>query len=181
MQDDGELVFLDRVKDLKKLSSGHLFPPQFIETRLRFSPYIKDAMILGDEYKDAVAAFINIDAETVGQWAEREGIAYTSFPDLSQKPEVCGLIQKEVDRVNHVLDPLSRVKRFVNLPKELDPDEAELTRTRKLRRGLLEERYRDLIKAIYKGEEIYEAEVPVKYRDGRTGVVKTLTRINIAA
>ena len=181
MQDDGELVFLDRVKDLKKLSSGHLFPPQFIETRLRFSPYIKDAMILGDEYKDAVAAFINIDAETVGQWAEREGIAYTSFPDLSQKPEVCGLIQKEVDRVNHVLDPLSRVKRFVNLPKELDPDEAELTRTRKLRRGLLEERYGDLIKAIYKGEEVYEAEVPVKYRDGRTGVVKTLTRINIAA
>jgi long-chain acyl-CoA synthetase len=181
MQDDGELVFLDRVKDLKKLSSGHLFPPQFIETRLRFSPYIKDAMILGDEYKDAVAAFINIDAETVGQWAEREGIAYTSFPDLSQKPEVCGLIQKEVDRVNHVLDPQSRVKRFVNLPKELDPDEAELTRTRKLRRGLLEERYGDLIEAIYKGKEIYEAEVPVKYRDGRTGVVKTLTRINIAA
>ena len=178
MQDNGELVFLDRVKDLKQLSNGHLFPPQFIETRLRFSPYIKDAMILGDENKDSVAAFINIDAETVGQWAEREGIAYTSFPDLSQKPEVCTLIQKEVDRVNSVLDSESQVKRFVNLPKELDPDEAELTRTRKLRRGLLEERYASLITAIYSHKETFETEVPVKYRDGRTGVVKTLTRIN---
>jgi len=180
MQDDGELVFLDRVKDLKKLSTGHLFPPQFIETRLRFSPYIKDAMILGDENKDAVAAFINIDGETVGQWAEREGIAYASFPDLSQNPEVCGLIQKEVDRVNRVLDPQSRIRNFVNLPKELDPDEAELTRTRKLRRGMLEERYGELIVAIYTGQATFEAEVPVKYRDGRTGVVKTLTRINAA-
>ena len=178
VQDDGEVVFLDRVKDLKKLSTGHLFPPQFIETRLRFSPYIKDAMILGDEQKDSVAAFINIDGETVGQWAERQGIAYTSFPDLSQKPEVCGLVQDEVDRVNSVLDLQSQVKRFVNLPKELDPDEAELTRTRKLRRGLLEKRYASLIKAIYQGKETFETEVPVKYRDGRTGVVKTLTRIN---
>jgi len=180
MQEDGELVFLDRVKDLKKLSTGHLFPPQFIETRLRFSPYIKDAMILGDENKDCVAAFINIDGETVGQWAERQGLAYSSFPDLSQKSEVCGLIQKEVDRVNNVLDPQSQVKRFVNLPKELDPDEAELTRTRKLRRGLLEERYGSLITAIYKGNATFETEVSVKYRDGRTGVVKTLTRINAA-
>ncbi|CAB1065635.1 AMP-binding protein [Olavius sp. associated proteobacterium Delta 1] len=180
MQDDGELVFLDRVKDLKRLSTGHLFPPQFIETRLRFSPYIKDAMILGDEHKDSVAAFINIDAETVGQWAEREGIPYSSFPDLSQKPQVCDLIQKEVDRVNDVLDPQSQVKHFVNLPKELDPDEAELTRTRKLRRGLLEERYNNLILAIYSGNEMFETEVPVKYRDGRTGMVKTLTRINAA-
>ena len=178
VQADGEVVFLDRVKDLKKLSTGHLFPPQFIETRLRFSPYIKDAMILGDEHKDTVAAFINIDGETVGQWAERQGIAYTSFPDLSQKPQVCVLVQEEVDRVNSVLDPQSRVKHFVNLPKELDPDEAELTRTRKLRRGLLEKRYASLINAIYQGDELFEAEVPVKYRDGRTGVVKTMTRIN---
>ena len=180
MQEDGELVFLDRVKDLKRLSTGHLFPPQFIETRLRFSPYVKDAMILGDENKDSVSAFINIDGETVGQWAERQGIAYTSFPDLSQKLEVCGLIQEEVDRVNRVLDPQSRVRHFVNLPKELDPDESELTRTRKLRRGLLERRYASLINAIYRGDEAFETEVQVKYRDGRTGVVKTRTRINSA-
>lgn len=178
MLDNGELVFLDRVKDLKKLSTGHLFPPQFIESRLRFSPYIKDAMVLGDENKSSVAALINIDAVTVGQWAEKKGISYTSFPDLSQRPEICDLIQEEVDRVNQVLDSESRVKRFVNLPKELDPDEAELTRTRKLRRGLLEERYEALIQAIYSQMQTFETEVPVKYRDGRTGVVKTKTRIN---
>ena len=101
--------------------------------------------------------------------------------NLSQKPQVCDLIQKEVDRVNSVLDSQSQVKHFVNLPKELDPDEAELTRTRKLRRGLLEERYEALIVAIYSGNELFETEVPVKYRDGRTGVVKTMTRINQSA
>jgi len=180
MLDNGELVFLDRVKDLKKLSTGHRFPPQFIETRLRFSPYIKDAMVLGDETKSFVAAFINIDADNVGQWAESNGIVYTSFPDLSQKPEVCGLLKQEVERVNGVLDAESRVKQFVSLPKELDPDEAELTRTRKLRRGMLEERYAALIQAIYDGRQTFETEVPVRYRDGRSGVVKTLTRINAA-
>lgn len=178
IMDNGELVFLDRVSDLKQLSTGHHFPPQFIETRLRFSPFIKDAMVLGDKDKAFVATLVNIDAETVGRWAERQGIAYTTFPDLSQKPEVCDLIEKELERVNLVLDAPSQVKRFVNLPKEFDPDEAELTRTRKLRRGFLEERYGDLIKAIYSGEDTFVAEVPVKYRDGRTGVVKTSTRLN---
>ncbi|MBI4768041.1 MAG: AMP-binding protein, partial [Deltaproteobacteria bacterium] len=177
-KENGDLIFLDRVKDLKRLSTGHHFPPQFIETRLRFSPFIKDGMVLGDEQKPFVAALINIDSETVGRWAERKGIPYTTFPDLSQKPEVCALIRGELERVNQNLDGPSRVKRFVNLPKEFDPDEAELTRTRKLRRGFLEERYSGLIEAVYGGQEFYEAEVPVKYRDGRTGLVKTNTRIN---
>jgi long-chain acyl-CoA synthetase len=179
MKENGDLIFLDRVKDLKQLSSGHHFPPQFIETRFRFSPFIKDGMVLGDEQKPFVAALINIDSETVGRWAERQGIPYTTFPDLSQKPEVCDLIRGELERVNRNLDGPSRVKRFVNLPKEFDPDEAELTRTRKLRRGFLEERYSGLIQAVYSGQKIYEAEVPVKYRDGRTGLVKTNTRINL--
>jgi long-chain acyl-CoA synthetase len=178
MKENGDLIFLDRVKDLKRLSSGHHFPPQFIETRFRFSPFIKDGMVLGDEQRPFVAALINIDSETVGRWAERQGIPYTTFPDLSQKPEVCDLIRGELERVNRNLDEPSRVKRFVNLPKEFDPDEAELTRTRKLRRGFLEERYSGLIEAVYGGQEFYEAEVPVKYRDGRTGQVKTNTRIN---
>lgn len=178
MKENGDLIFLDRVKDLKQLSTGHHFPPQFIETRFRFSPFIKDGMVLGDEQKPFVAALINIDSETVGRWAERQGIPYTTFPDLSQKPEVCDLIRSELERVNRNLDEPSRVKRFVNLPKEFDPDEAELTRTRKLRRGFLEERYSGLIEAVYGGQEFYEAEVPVKYRDGRTGLVKTDTRIN---
>lgn len=180
MLDNGELVFLDRVKDLKRLSSGQPFPPQYIETRLRFSPFIKEAMVIGDETKDFVAAFIIIDADNVGQWAERSNIAYTSFGDLSQKNEVCNLIQEEVARVNRLLDKGSRVKRFVNLFKELDPDEAELTRTRKLRRGLLEKRYESLIDAIYAGLETFEMEVAVRYRDGRQGVVKMFARINTA-
>ena len=178
IKENGELVFLDRVSELKKLPTGQLFPPQFMETRLRFSPFVKDAMVLGDESKAFVAALVNIDAETVGRWAEKQGIPYTTFSDLSQKQEVCDLIQKELERVNQVLDAPFRVKRFVNLPKEFDPDEAELTRTRKLRRDFLEDRYGQLIKSIYGGEETFVTEVPVKYRDGRTGVVKTVTRIN---
>jgi long-chain acyl-CoA synthetase len=176
--ESGELVFLDRAKDLRRLKTGNLFPPQFIETRLRFSPFIKDVMVLGDENKEFVAALINIDAETVGRWAERQGIAYTTFPDLSQKPQICELLHGEVVRVNLVLEENSKVKRFVNLPKEFDPDESELTRTRKLRRGFLEERFGALISAIYDGSKTFATEVPVKYRDGREGVVKTDTKIN---
>ena len=178
VKENGEVVFLDRVKDLRKLASGHPFPPQFIETRLRFSPFIKDAIVLGDETKGFVSALVNIDAETVGRWAERNGIAYTTFPDLSQKRQVCELVQKELERVNQALDEHSKVARFANLPKEFDPDEAELTRTRKLRRGFLEEKYGGLISAIYSGDQTFVTEVPVKYRDGRTGVVTTETRIN---
>jgi long-chain acyl-CoA synthetase len=178
MKENGELVFLDRISDLRKLSTGHTFPPQFIEIRLRFSPFVKDAIVLGDERRKFVAALINIDAETVGRWAEGKGISYATFPDLSQKPEVCELIKKELQRVNKVLDSFSQVKRFVNLAKELDPDEAELTRTRKLRRDFLESRYRDLIEAIYEMKESFVIEVPVRYRDGRTGMLKTTCKIN---
>jgi long-chain acyl-CoA synthetase len=178
INDAGDLVFLDRVADLKKLSTGHLFPPQFIETRLRFSPFIKDAIVLGDETTPFVAALINIDSETVGRWAERQGIAFTTFPDLSQKSQVCDLIQTEILRVNQALETPSRVHRFANLPKEFDPDEAELTRTRKLRREFLEDRYGKLIAAIYSDQQTFVTEVPVKYRDGRTGMVTTETRLN---
>jgi long-chain acyl-CoA synthetase len=178
MTEDGEMIYLDRVSDLRKLATGHPFPPQYIETRLRFSPYIKDVIILGDENKDFVSSMINIDAETIGRWAEKKGIAYSTFADLSQKAQVREIIQKEIEKVNRALDEQSRVKRFVNLPKELDPDEAELTRTRKLRRDFLEKRYQDIIGAIYGRKEELVAEVPVKYRDGRTAVVKNVTYIN---
>lgn len=173
VRDDGEMVYLERVSDMRQLSTGVRFPPQFIEIRLRFSPFIKDAISLGDETKPFVAALINIDAETVGRWVEKRGIAYSTFPDLSQKQQVRELIKAEIEKVNRSLPPESRVLRFANLPKELDPDEAELTRTRKLRRSFLEERFGGLIDAIYQGEERFVTEVPVKYRDGRTGKVKT--------
>jgi len=177
MREDGEMIFLDRVSDLRSLSSGHFFPPQFIEIRLRFSPYIKDVIVIGDETKPFVSALINIDAEIVGRWAEKNGLTYSTFPDLSQMPQVGELIRKEVEKVNRFLEEKSRVKKLVNLPKELDPDEAELTRTRKLRRDFIENRYAALIQAIYGDREEFATEVPVKYRDGRTGVVKTQTPI----
>ncbi|MGA2464259.1 MAG: AMP-binding protein [Thermodesulfobacteriota bacterium] len=174
---DGELVFLDRISDLRTLSTGHFFPPQFVEIRLRFSPYIKDAIIIGDETKPFVSTLINIDGEIVGRWAEKNGLAYSTFPDLSQMPQVCELIRQEIEKINKNLEEQSRVRKFINLPKELDPDEAELTRTRKLRRDFIENRYSDFIKAIYGDQTEVIAEVPVKYRDGRTGILKTSTRI----
>ncbi len=178
MTEDGEMIYLDRVKDLRKLASGHPFPPQYIETRLRFSPYIKDVIIMGDENKEFVSSMINIDAENIGRWAEKRQIPYTTFADLSQNEEVRNVIKGEVNRVNKNLEEGSRVKRFVNLPKELDPDEAELTRTRKLRRGFIEQRYADIIEAFYTGKACVESEIEVKYRDGRKAVVRNTTFIN---
>jgi len=177
IRDNGGIVYLDRIKDMRTLSTGTKFPPQFIETRLRFSPFIKDAICLGDEKKPFVAALMNIDAETVGRWAEQRGIAYSTFPDLSQNAAVCELIRQEISKVNQDLFDDAKVKRFVNLPKELDPDEAELTRTRKLRRSFLEERYGGITEAIYRGETEFVTEVPVKYRDGRGGKVTATTKI----
>lgn len=181
MTEEGEMIYLDRVKDLRKLSTGHPFPPQYIETRLRFSPFIKDVIILGDESKAFVSCMINIDAETTGRWAEKRQIAYTTFADLSQNEQIRRVIQEEVEKVNRNLEQGSRVKRFVNLPKELDPDEAELTRTRKLRRDFLEQRYADIIESIYTGKQSLESEIEVKYRDGRKGIVKNVTYINDTA
>jgi len=176
--DKKELVYLDRVKDLRELSTGHSYPPQFIETRLRFSPFIKDAMTLGDKGKPFVAALINIDNSTLGPWAEQRRIGYTTFTDLSQNEKIRSLITEEIEKVNNFLPEESRVKRFINLPKELDPDEDELTRTRKLRRKFLEEKYANFIAAIYEGEQKFQAEVPVKYQDGRTGVINAVVFIN---
>jgi long-chain acyl-CoA synthetase len=181
MNEEGEMIYLDRVKDLRMLATGDKFPPQYIETRLRFSPYIKDVIILGDENKEFVSSMINIDAENMGRWAEKRAIPYTTFADLSQNGQVREIIQEEIERVNRALDQGSRVKRFVNLPKELDPDEAELTRTRKLRRGFIEERYADIIQAIYGGKDELELQIPVKYRDGRTAVIRNVTYINTIA
>ena len=121
---------------------------------------------------------INIDTETLGRWAEKRAISYTTFADLSQNAQVREIIQSDIERVNRALDEGSRVKRFLNLPKELDPDEAELTRTRKLRRGFIEKRYADIIEAIYGWKDDLNSEIQVKYRDGRTSVVKNVTYIN---
>jgi len=173
IDESGHLLFIDRLEHMGQLSSGIKYAPQYVEGRLRFSPYIKDAMVIGGKDKDFVSAILNMDFAMVGKWAERNRIPYTTFVDLSQKEEVANLVQKDLVRVNSYLPEAARVKRFVLLHKEFDADEAELTRTRKLRREFMEERYKDLISAIYSNGEEINVKAPVTYRDGRKGVVTT--------
>jgi len=168
--EDGYLMFLERVSELAELAGGHRYAPGYIEGRLRFSPYIKDVITIGGVDKEYVSALINIDFDNVGYWAESHGIGYTTFVDLSQKAEIAELLKKDVERVNRHLQPESRVKKYVLLHKEFDPDEAELTRTRKLRRRFMEERYKEIIAAIYEDKEGLTVETPVTYRDGRKGM-----------
>jgi len=178
IDDDRHLVVIDRMEDLKELKGGRKFSPQFAEIRLRFCPYIKDALVVGGEDKDFVTAIINIDLENVGRWAEGKRIPYTTFTDLSQKPEVIELVKKDIQRINKFLPEWSRIRKFVNLHKEFDADEAELTRTRKLRRTFVESRYGNLITALYGKDQEYNVEASVTYRDGRKGVIKTSIHIN---
>jgi long-chain acyl-CoA synthetase len=134
-------------------------------------------MSIGGEDKAFVATLINIDFDNVGRWAERHGLAYTTFVDLSQKPEVYNLIRQDIEGVNRTLPPAARVRKFVLLHKEFDADEGELTRTRKLRRGLLGKRYGDMIAGMYGGQNEVHVQAAIKYRDGREGVVETTVRI----
>ena len=173
----GELVFLDRIEHLVRLASGHPYPPQFIETRLRFSPFIKDVMVLGDATRPWVGALVNIDMEVVSRWAEERRIAFSTFTDLSQRPEIRALVRAEIARINALLPAGSRLVRFANFPKELDPDEGELTRTRKLRREFLEQRYRMLIDGLYAGLDEVDCEIAVTYQDGRQGVLRATVAV----
>jgi len=177
IDEDGHLVFLDRVEDLVELASGDKLAPQLIESRLRLSPYIKDAWVLAGPDRTYASAIIIIDYENVGRWAGEKKVAYTTFTELSQKPEVYQLVKQDIDRINEALPPGIRVKKYVNLHKEFDPDEAELTRNGRLRRVFLEERYHELIKAIYNNK----TEVPVEsqggYRDGQMATIKTTLSI----
>jgi long-chain acyl-CoA synthetase len=177
VNEKGHLIFLDRLVDMGELKTGAKYAPQYIEGRLRFSPYIKDAMVVGGKDKEFVSAIVNMDFTMVGKWAERHRIPYTTFVDLSQKDEVADLVKMDLLRVNSYLPEASRVRRFVLLHKEFDPDEAELTRTRKLRRDFVEERYRDLIRGMYSGSEEVKVDASVTYRDGRKGTVTTGIKI----
>ena len=174
---EGHLIFMDRLEHMGELRSGIKYAPQYIEGRLRFSPYIKDAMVIGGRDKEFVSAIINIDFAMVGKWAERHSIPYTTFVDLSQKKEVADLVQKDLVRVNNYLPEPARVRKFVLMHKEVDPDEAELTRTRKLRRDFMEERYKELIDTLYKDGKEITLKAPVTYRDGRKGMVTTSIKV----
>ena len=173
LNEQGHLIFMDRLEHMGLLKSGAKYAPQYIEGRLRFSPYIKDAMVIGGKDKDYVSAILNIDFAMVGKWAERNRIPYTTFVDLSQKKEVADLVRRDLERVNGYLPEPSRVRKFVLLHKEFDPDEAELTRTRKLRREFMEQRYKELIDALYSDRDKIDVQATVTYRDGRKGIVTT--------
>lgn len=177
LDERGHLIYLDRLKEMITLAGGKHYSPQYIEGQLRFSPYIRDAMTVGGEDKPFVSGLINIDYENVGRWAERHGLAYTTFVDLSQRREVYDLIRQDVERVNRNLPEAACVRRFVLLHKEFDPDEAELTRTRKLRRRTLEEHYREILEAMYTGRREVRVSATVRYRDGREGQITTTVHV----
>lgn len=173
IDEDGHIIYLDRLKDMITLANGEKYSPQFIEGRLKFNPYIQDVMAVGEETREFVIALVIMNFDNVGQWAERRGIGYTTFLDLSQRPEVYNLIKEAVQEVNSSLPVSGRVRRFVLMHKEFDADEAEMTRTRKLRRNFLYERYHDMIEAIYAGEETILVRAQVQYQDGSEGYIET--------
>jgi long-chain acyl-CoA synthetase len=179
--DTGQLKIIDRAKDVGKLASGAMFAPNYIENKLKFFPHIREAVAFGDN-RDYVCAFINIDVGSVGNWAERRGIPYSGYADLAAKPEVYELVRECIEKVNAELAGEgsladSQVRRFLILHKELDPDDDELTRTRKVRRSFVAEKYAVLIDALYSGKSSQHIETQVKFEDGRTGVVKADLRI----
>lgn len=180
MRDDGHLIYLERVKDMIELANGHSFSPQYIEGRLKFSPYIQDVMTIGGFDMDYVTAIIIINFDNVARWAEKRTLAFTTMVDLSQKPEVAELIKEDVLRVNDSLPEFSRVRKFVILHKAFDADEGELTRTRKLVRRTLIQKYGDILEAMYGSAKGVRVRAEVKYRDGRSGVVETdLNVVNV--
>lgn len=181
---DGHLRIIDRAKDVSRLADGTMFAPKYVENKLKFSPYIKEAVCVGQD-RPYVTAMINVDLMAVGNWAERRNIPYTSYTDLSQKPEVYDLISQEVIRVNRSLgdEELLRgaqIRKYLILHKELDPDDQEMTRTRKVRRRFIAEKYAPLINALYSDADHVAVEARVTYEDGRTGTVRANVRIREA-
>jgi long-chain acyl-CoA synthetase len=169
---NGQLVVIDRAKDVTSLANGTKFAPQFIENKLKFSPYIKEAVAIGQD-RSYVAAMINIDMENVGKWAEHRQVAYTTYTDLAQKPEVYELIAREVERVNRDLDEAMQIKRYVLLHKELDADDEEITRTRKVRRGFVAKKYDTIIAALYADATEVPVTSVITYQDGRQATIET--------
>ena len=184
----GHLKIIDRAKDVGRLmggaNDGAMFAPKYVENKLKFFPHIKEAVAFGDK-RDKVCAFINIDFEAVGNWAERRNLPYAGYTDLAQKPEVYELIRECVEKVNADLsrDTLlagSQISRFLVLHKELDADDGELTRTNKVRRGFIAEKYSVLVDALYSGKAEQYIETQVKFEDGRTGSVSATLKISDA-
>jgi long-chain acyl-CoA synthetase len=181
IDDQGQLRIIDRAKDVGQLTDGTMFAPKYLENKLKFSPFIREAVTYGDR-RDQVTAFINIDLEAVGNWAERRGLAYTSYTDLAAQDDVYALVAREVDKVNVSLAgdsqlSGSQIHRFLILHKELDPDDNELTRTRKVRRKFVAEKYEALIAALYSDADRVQIEAKVTFEDGREGSINANLKI----
>jgi long-chain acyl-CoA synthetase len=181
---DGHLKIIDRVKDVGKLADGTLFAPKYIENKLKFFPYIREAVAFGHG-RDRVCAFINFDIDAVANWAEKRNMPYSGYSDLASRDEVYDLVRECIERVNADLagEPElahSQITRFLILHKELDADDGELTRTRKVRRGAIAERYAPLVTALYDGSRSVHVEAQVKYEDGRTGTFSSDLKIGDA-
>jgi long-chain acyl-CoA synthetase len=172
----GHLVIIDRAKDVGALADGTAFAPQFIENKLKFSAYIREAVAFGHD-RPFVTAMIAIDPNTVGSWAERRGVAYTSYMDLSQKPDVRRLIAEEIRQGNETLPEAQKVRRFLLLTKDLEADDAEMTRTRKVRRRHVVEKYAAVIEAFYTGQDSVELTTAITYEDGRQGSLRSTVHI----
>jgi long-chain acyl-CoA synthetase len=184
MTQDGHLRIIDRAKDVGRLTSGQLFAPKYLENKLKFFPNIREAVAFGNG-RDHVAAFINIDLAAVGSWAERNNVPYGGYLDLASNAEVAAIVRSHIEQVNRDLaaDPElsgTQIRRFLILHKELDADDGELTRTRKVRRRIVAEKYLPLIEALYDGSERARIETQVTFEDGRTGVVKADLQVHDA-
>jgi long-chain acyl-CoA synthetase len=166
-KDNGQLVVIDRLKDVMHLADGTQFSPQFMENKLKFSPYVREAVVLGKD-RPHLAAIISIDPEIVGRWAESRLITYTTYQDLAAKEDVYELIRQEITAINADLPETTRIRRFALLFKELDADDGELTRTRKLRRKVVQERYHHLIESLYGPDVCVDLTASIQYQDGRT-------------
>lgn len=176
IDEDGHLVVFDRSKDIMILSDGRKFSPQFLEARLKFSPYVKDALVVGDK-RPYVTSIICIDYNTVGKWAEDHGINYTSYTELSQIPQVYDLVESQITEVNRGLPDVAKIRKFANLYKEFDADDDELTRTRKIRRAFVENRYKDIIDFMYADKDMLHMDTSITYEDGRVAKIKADIRL----
>ena len=173
----GHLVIIDRAKDVGKLADGSAFAPQFIENKLKFSPFIREAVAFGDQ-RPFVVTMIAIDMQTVGTWAEKQGLTYTSFMDLSRKPEVATMIGQEIAKANATLPDVQQVRRYLLLNKELDADDAEMTRTRKVRRRFVAEKYANVIEAFYGGASSVDVTMEITFEDGRKSTLNSTIAIH---
>ena len=175
----GHLVIIDRAKDVGKLASGQAFAPQFIENKLKFSPYVGEVVAFGHD-RPFVATMIAINGEAVGNWAERHGIPYGSYQDLAANPKVRALIRDEIRKCNTGLPEAARIRRFMLLNKELDADDNEVTRTRKIRRRYVSEKYKAAIDALYDGRRDVELVADITFEDGRKSIIRSNVAIENA-